>query len=366
MKPLQPTLALCALLALPVAGRADTIFRTDGKPIEDCKLRSEDFKTVQYTVGSDKKDLASDTVLRIVPERVPKLLDSARAALQENDLATAIADIELYIDGVLSSDKGDKQFPWGPAFAMHWLIELRSSVGDLDGLVKAADQLIAKAPESLYVPLAFLAKADALTDLGKGAEARQALQALKLVVDEKGLSKRWSLEVELSLVLSEGKLKGDKLREKLDQLSGQAEAYPTVANRAKLAVAESFLGDKEFSAAETILQRTIDSGKADERTMAGAYTGLGDCQFQRAVDLFKAEKKPEAEALLVDAVLSYMRVVEVYEGQSRYVAKSMFFAGRAFDQLQDDVSQDRASRMYREVARQFPNSTWAKEAREFK
>ena len=58
-------------------------------------------------------------------------------------------------------------------------------------------------------------------------------------------------------------------------------------------------------------------------------------------------------------------MVQVYEGQQRYVAKAMFFAGRAFEQYQDSETKLRAKRMYREVVRQFPESSWAKEAREF-
>ena len=355
---------MACLLAFSVTGVADTIFRTDGPPIEDCKVRTEDSKVVKYRDdGGDKQEIDSDKVVRIEYERLPKLLDRARTALTDEDFIGAITEIEDYLDA--TSEKGDSKSPWAPAYARFWLIELQSSIGDLESLVKSADKLIESESDSLYMPLAYLAKADALTDLGKGADARGALTDLQAKVDEQGLSQRWKLEAELSLSLADGKLKGDKLRDKLSSVADEADSYPTVLNRAKLAEAESFLEEKEFSAAETILSRTIDSGKADERTMAGAYTGLGDCQFQRAVDLFKEEKKDEAEALLLDAVLSYMRVVEVYPGQSRYVAKSMFFAGRAFEQLQDDISQARAKRMYREVARQFPNSGWAKEARDF-
>jgi len=363
---LQATLPLAALFLFSANGLADTIFRSDGPPIEDCKVQRENLETVNYRDDSgSKKTIASDKVVRIVHEKVPKLLDSARAALADSDFATAIGDLELYVDGVLSSDKGDRKHPWAPAYAMFRLIELYGSVGDASGLVEAADMLIEKASDSLYVPIAYLAKADALADSNKKEEAGKALQDLLTLAGEKSLSARWTLEAELSLALIDAKLKGDKLRKKLETLSKQAEAYPTVLNRAKLAEAESFLLEKEFSAAESILTRTIDSGKAGERTMAGAYTGLGDCQFQRAVDLFKAEKKEEAEELLETAVLSYMRVVQVYEGQSRYVAKAMFFAGRAFDQFQSPEIKSRAKRMYREVVRQFPESSWAKEARDF-
>jgi tetratricopeptide (TPR) repeat protein len=368
MKLLRTILPLAASLAVPAFARADTIFRTDGKPIERCEVLKEDLKEVTYREEGKEKDrkaIASDKVVRIEYDRVPKLLDQARESLKEDQTQDALDSIESYLDSVLAREKGDTRYPWAPAYALHRLIVLRGTLGDLQGVVAAADRLIEKAPDSLYVPRAYLAKADALRDLGQVPKARSTLQALQALVESKGLSRRWKLESDLSLALID--LKGEKLQEELAKLSGTAgDEFPTVYNRARLAEAQSFIDGKQYEAAESILRRTIESGVADEQTMAGAYTGLGDCQFQRAAARFKEGKQDEAEKLLNDALLSYMRVVVSYADQSRYVPKAMFFAGRTFDQFQDEESKARARRMYGEVIRQYQDSPWAKEARDLR
>jgi tetratricopeptide (TPR) repeat protein len=371
MKHTRTNLSLAAALALAGSAPADTIFRTDGPPIENCKVQSADLKEVAYRPeGKDRSStIASDKVVRIEHDQLPKLLDSAEAAVREDQLDAALGDLQEYLDSVFANDKAERRsFPWAPAYALHRLVTLRASAGDLAGTVAAAERLIEKVPDSFYVPMAYLAKAEAQSDLGEQAKARATLRDL-LGLESKGLSKRWQLEAELALALAEhpAQDKGEKLRQELARISQAAQGqYPTVVSRAELAQAETLLEREDIGAAEKILQRAIGSGTADARTMAGALTGLGDCQFRRAAALFKDARKPEAEALLRDALLSYLRVVVMHVDQPRYVAKSMFFAGRTFDQFQDDESKERAQRMYREVIRRFPGSPWAKQARDFR
>ena len=104
--------------------------------------------------------------------------------------------------------------------------------------------------------------------------------------------------------------------------------------------------------------------KADARTMAGAYSGLGDCLYQEAAVLIKENK--DAEAVLQEALLSFLRVVVSYKDQTFYVPKAMFYAGRVFDLSDAEDGKDYAQRMYREVMRQFRGSNWADEAKSFK
>ena len=67
--------------------------------------------------------------------------------------------------------------------------------------------------------------------------------------------------------------------------------------------------------------------------------------------------------VFAEARLNYLRVVVSYKEQQRYVAKAMFFAGRAFDFKGDEESRSRAKLMYRRVVQRFGESPWAGEAR---
>ena len=351
-----------ALLALPGSALADTIFRTDGKPLEDVKIKSESLAEVEYTAGKDRATIATDKVVDIEYDKLPKLVDAAEDLLRSEDVGGAIDQLESYLEAV--AEKGDRSFEWGPAYALRRLIELRGSAGDFAGVVKASDRLIETAPDSRHVPFAYLSKAQALRERKDDAKAKAALEGLLGLVEAKSLSDRWKLAAEVELAGIDKQ--GDALRAELTRIADAAGDYPTVKARAELAQAEAYIAAKEFAAAKKLLQDTLKGGAADDQTMAGARTGLGDCLFQQAVDEFKAGKQAEAEKLLQEALLNYMRVVVSYPDQAGYVAKSMFYAGRSFDQFQDEDSKARAQRMYVSVMRRFEGSPWATEAKHFR
>lgn len=364
-----PAFAFLALgtLAGPLA--ADTIVRTDGQQIEDAKVLSASLKEVEYRAsGRDKQSLPTDQVLRIEYDKLPKLLDRAEDSLSTGDAEAALIDFAAYVDSIQAKgDKGDSQFPWAPAWALWRQVELRAGRGEYAAVVGAADRLIQSLPESMYVIGAWLSKADALVALEQPDKAVASLRELVSFAESKGLSDRFRLEAELALAEIDPALDAAKRRAALADIAKRAgDGFPVVRSRAEVAQAELLVADQEYSAAEDTLQRVVDSGAADDRTLAAAWTSLGDCRFQAATKLFKEGATERAQQAIQSALLAYMRVVVSFGGQPRYVARSMFFAARSFDQLQDEESKARAQRLYRSVEQQFPGSSWAKEARDFR
>ena len=74
----------------------------------------------------------------------------------------------------------------------------------------------------------------------------------------------------------------------------------------------------------------------------------------------------DPKVIFHEALISYMRVVVVYKQELRYVPKAMFYAGRVFQQFEDEESQDRAQKLYVGVLRDFRDTKWANEARGFR
>jgi len=256
---------------------------------------------------------------------------------------------------------------WAPGYALDRVIHLRMSVGDFAGVIKAADQLVEKVPDSRHVPSALLDKAQAQVRQDKAPAAKTTLDALRDMISTKGLSKRWSLELELAEIQIDPALKGQAKRDRLIEVGGQAgNAYPTVRNRARVVEGETYLeGSKpDFASAKGIFEKIVADPKADNATLAAAYTGLGDCLFNTAAEKLKAGQ--DANDDLLEALLSYMRVVVNYEDQPAYASKSMFFAGRVFDYLGDDISKSNARRLYTTVIQNYPQTNWAAEARSFR
>ena len=138
--------------------------------------------------------------------------------------------------------------------------------------------------------------------------------------------------------------------------------YPVVRNRARVAEGESYIesNPKDFDKARAVFEEIADDPTADDATLAGAYTGLGDCLFQQAAKKVNAEEDAGDE--LRGALLNYLRVVVVYENQTRYVSKAMFFAGTVFKLMDDEASRAAAYKMYQALKTRYPASEWAQKA----
>jgi tetratricopeptide (TPR) repeat protein len=367
------TAALAALLVpalLAGEARADVIYLVDGSTLTDVEIKTETLSGVSYEQKgkSGEQTLDPDKVLAIEYRKMPSLLDQGDALAREGALEDAIDRFSVFVEGVASGENKRDRQAWAPAYALQRVIELRTSLGDAEGVVKAAEALLAKAPDSRHAPAAQLAKAEALKSQGKDSQATQALEDLRKMIDAKSLSMRWSLRLELSTVLFDANLKGQAKRDRLIEIAGQAgRTYPSVANSARVSEGETYLeGTKpDFAAAKKVFEKILADPKADDATMAGAYTGMGDCLFHEAAA--KGSGSAEGKQDLDAALRSYMRVAVNYRDQTRYAPKAMFYAGRSLDLIGegDEAMKSNARRLYSAVIQNYPGSEWAREARNF-
>ena len=362
---MRPSVLLAASSAVPFlvpASFADTIYLTNGKTIADVQVQSELLDLVTYREGRERRDVRSDEVLAIEYAQKPRLVDQAEAALADENYAAAADDLEQFIADTLS--KPPRRYPWSPAYAMYRLVELYETVQEVDLMVTAADKLIANAGDSRYAPLVYLKKADALYDHGKGNAARKTLDDFGQLVSQQRLGRRWELEHELRTLLYDDSLTGGPRMDKLEDVADRAGAqYPVVRNRAEVARGEALFKAKRSKDAEKVFRDVTSDPKADVRTLAAAFVGLGDCLYQRAGAISDDEERLE---VLREALFAYMRVVVVYKQELRYVPKAMFYAGRSFDLIGDEQSKDRAQALYNRVYRTFKGTRWADEARSFR
>lgn len=357
--PLRLALVLASSLTIPtgLAG-ADTIYLLDGKSHEDVSIDEETVKEITYKDGSKKKTVKTSAVLRVVYSAKSPLVDRADTAVEDGQLLDAVSDLKTYLEGALSGKR--VRYKWEPAYAMWRLVEIFGIAGEPDLLIEAADDLIKQRPESRYVPLAYLAKAETLFLTGKGAASKKSLDEFKAMIQARGLSQRWAMEEKLYSTLYDTSLKEKKLRDKLSTIASEAgTAFPQVKNSAEVAIGESLISGEKYSEAEPILKRVIQNPKAGPRTLAAAYTGYGDCLFRRAMAEAPGEKR---DRLLNDTKMAYMRVVVVYKDQNRYVPKAMFWAGRVFDESLEEKDKEAAQKLYRKVRRLYPGTEWEKEA----
>lgn len=351
-----------ALIAIPSTARADTIYLLDGTSIGDCTIQEEGLARVTYRKDKREAEVASDKVLEVEYDRKPSLVDRAQTSLADGLYEDALVDLEDFVKEAL--EKPSKRYPWATAYAIYLELEIHEALGEPEKAAAAADRLLEHAPDSRYVPLALLRKAQAMASAGKGEAAQKALDRLGALIDEKQLPERWKLARDLGQVLADPKLEGSALRTRLDDVAARSAQHPVVRNRARVAIGESFLGEKKLKDAETIFREIVADPTADDRTLAAAYTGLGDCLFQRGFQ--QSNEGKDANAALHDALLNYMRVAVVYEHESRYVPKALFYAARSYQLMKGDEAEERAGRLFRKLAREYPGSEWASQATGFR
>ena len=358
MRLIQPSLALLTLpLATLLGGAAlaDEIHLTDGKILSEVEVSTESLLAVEYRDGSAKEQVPSDQILRVVFSVKPPTVEAADAAAADGDVLIALDDLQGYIDGVI--DKPQRRFPWAPAYAMYRLIEVQTMAGSADGVVNAAKQLIQHASDSRYVPLAYLAMAEALFAQEKEKDAQSALTELEGVVQSKSLSQRWQLELDLARAMYDSSLGADEQRTKLKAVSSEASGqYPTVRNRAEVAIGEAYLNAKNYHEALKIFEDIASDPKADDTTLAAAYTGLGESIFQIA-------SATDDKSRLEEGLLSLLRVGVLYPSDRQYAPKAIFFAGLVSDLIGTEESMVRAQTLYRSLRRDYRDSTWAEQAR---
>ena len=349
-------------LVLTASAQADRILKVDGSSIDDVKVTGETLREVEYKPDGQRneKTVPSQDVLRVVYERLPEKVDSALSAYSESRYVDAVNDLEEFLSRF--EDKPPRTYPNSVPYAQYQLVLIYEATGEFESVVASADRLIGKSADSRYAILAHISKIEALNLLGDAAKLKAAVAAFTEFAASNSLAPRWRLEAELRDVLFDAALKGEARRKKLNEVANAAgSASPIVHNRATVAIGESYLNERKLAEAETAFAKVIDDPKADGVTLAAAYTGLGDCIYQKAMNAgVPAETK---DALLKEARLHYLRVVVLHGDQVQYLPKALFYAGRVFQELEGDENQRRANQLYNRVIRSFPESKWAKEAR---
>lgn len=354
---MRPLLTSILVLSATNLALADDIYLTDGKTISDVTVQTETMSEVTYK--KDRKDgsVAADTVLSIAYSEMPQQVDQGDAAMAGDLFVDAEVYLFNFLEGV--KEKPPRKFPWSRAYAYYRLVTVYEVMGEVADLLKTADEMAQLEPDSRYLPIVLVKKAQVLSDAGDGAKALASLTDLEKLIESKSLGDRWSLTLELGRVIY-GSDAGAAQRKKLEDISGRAgAAHPVVRNRSEVQIGASFLTEGNLAEAETIFTAVVADPKADDRTLAAAYAGLGQCLFRRG--------EAGSDLGLISAALkAYMRVVVLYKNEINYLPESLFFAGRCYQLIGAEGAEEAATKLYSHVIRTFPENRWAGEARGFR
>lgn len=363
----MPRRALALLAALSLSPSAvplaDTLRLLDGKSIPNVQVVSEGLKEVTYKEGKADKSAPSDTVLGVDYEKKPKPIEDAEAFLIQEDLDSARETYEAYVDAALAKPV-PAQFKWAPPQAAWRALELRGAVVDLEGVKAGAKRLIQSFPESRFVPLAFLAKANAELQSGQAAQAQGTLGELSGLVTAQSLPKRWALECRLGQIQADASLKPESRRNEFERVQAEARDLPMLQARAQVLIGETYLAEAAANQAgskglrekaRTAFLGVVEDDSASRADLAAAHAGLGETLFLQGADA-------SDKALLQEAVLHLLRVVTLFRNEGNAVARSFFYAMRCFDLMPDPR---RKFEMKGELLARYPGTSWAEQAKKY-
>lgn len=343
-----------ALLALAAPQSGEQILRLDGTILNVDRVLGETFTEIQYKRGSQEGKIPAEQVQEVVHSLAPRDLaefKDAADAMAEADYAKAIAAFNAVL-----ADKelhGEARFAWTRQHALFNIMRCYAATGNMDQVAAHADRLLKEVPDTFFYGPALLMKAQALEDRGNAAGAEAAFAQLQADVGAKSLPEKWNREAELGLAaLAKGGAPADKQR-KLEGLAERnKDAYPSVANRARVAVGNAMVEAEQYKDARQRFQSIVDGGAADRDTMAAAWSGLGDCAYNLGL---REQDVKKAGVLFEEAAIHYLRVAAAYPEAFRFVPRALCHAGMSMVRIQ---KREDALAIASKLRRNYPNSEW--------
>jgi hypothetical protein len=284
--------------------------------------------------------------------------------LLEEDPEGALQLLEAFVQTALDKPGSVNAYKWAPAQAAWRALELRQSLADFEGVESAAARVIQSFGETRFVPLAYLAKADAELSTARAPEAQKTLADLTALVTSQSLAKRWGLECRLLQIRADDQLKPAARRGEYEKLMGEAVGLKELQLQAQVLIGETYLAEaaanpgaaKDLRAkALAAFDKVIASNDAGRGAVAAAHAGRGEGLFLLGADA-------DDKARLQEAALQFLRVATLYRDQGPQVARSLFYAMRCFDLLPDPR---RKAEMKRELLGLYPSTPWAAEAKKY-
>jgi tetratricopeptide (TPR) repeat protein len=238
-----------------------------------------------------------------------------------------------------------------------------ANLGDVDGMLKAADEMLAEFPKSFYFGPVQQKRALALASKAKMAES---VAALKTVADAPGMNPRDLFEAEYTRLwltkMVDARTPSDftaaekEFRGLVEAIDRHARGKQDAADqriKALARVGKALVHQNKLADARKILDEILGAATAttEKAALAAAYSARGDALHAAAREAQTAGKKDEMTALIDDAILDYMRVALMYGDEAEvsdvYSAKhSLARVYRNLFTLSGDKDCEAASRAY--------------------
>ena len=338
----------------------DTIvYSTDGTTIMEAKgtIIKESFKGVELKTRKFKLN----EIKNIKYANQPYKYFNAQNSQSQREYDKAIKVYQEILEDIKSSKTR-------ALFKQHMLFNIArcyQSDRKFGQAVKAYEHLLKEIPDTRYfreayenIAQCYLAQKDITKAVAAMVEARKQGSAAGL--DQESLLKFDLLKANIL----ENNGQPDQAQPLYANISQQATNLPDIAAIAMVGQGRCYItAHKDYGKAKKIFESVISQYKSFE-ARAGAYNGLGDCNFQEANNGQDPTmyKKP-----LFNYLRSYLMYPPPDNGSTFEAEKAMFQAGQCFKKLSKSLPKEKrkiyknyAHGLYDDLKNRYPNSPWIK------
>lgn len=345
----------------------DSYSTKDGKKERGVEIVELSITSLKAKKGAETKEVPANQVLSVEWGNPPEALASARAALERADYANAV---QLFGEAERQADrelvKADALF-----------FQVKAAVSGVGTDKSAAATAAEKAKSWLAanathwrLPEASLLAGRALRLAGSHADAAAALRELDDRSTRDGFGPVWSARAKFELamtLLSDNK--AGEARTAFQSASAAADnalATPSaddaelrlLKTQAKVGEGETFLGEKQWSKAESFFHSMAGGNQAE--LVGAGRAGEGEAIFLAAVESKKPEQFRRAQIALATA-----SVLDSLSGEAS--AKANYYLGKCLLALgaerEGDTFKARANAYFQIVVTNYPTSRWAAAAK---
>lgn len=342
---MTPKILAASLIALVVAtaatAQSDKVTLHNGTVVKDIKVISYDVRNLRLRRSGSTESIASDQIAKVELGKFEKVY--ARG-MREPGIMLTMAREQLAANNMVMAQLGfigaaKTFFDYSsPAEAVSALNELRTVM-----------------PEAGFVPEVHRMKFEYY--LGTGPKgAGNALKVAKKYESD-AIGGAWpsgfSVEAKFLIAISTPATPPE-YQTKLRGIITQARATnPVISHRANVELAHSLRKTNQVDEAKRIYDNIVKRTNVDQSSRAGAYLGLGQIMYNTG------DKAKAREALLM-----FLRVrLETRDAWPSLQAEALYSSMQAARKWGGPESSYIRSRCRRMLLNEFPNSEWAKQAK---
>jgi TolA-binding protein len=364
------SVALFAAMLAPAAlcqKANDVVVKKDGARLRGVEITEFAYTGLKVKKGSDTVDVPAHQVLSVEWGDLPEGFIAGRAAMERGDYANAA---QMFGEAERQTDR-----PLVKADALFF--QFKAAIAGLGTDKGAASTAADKAKSWLAanathwrLPEALLLTGRALRLAGNGTEAATTLRGLDDRAASDGFGAVWSARAKFELamtLLADGK--AAEARSAFQSASASADSalntpssedgeLRMLKTQAKVGEGETFLGEKQWSKAESFFHNL--AGNKEPELVAAGRAGEGEALFMSASENNNIEGIRRAQIALATA-----SVMDSTSGEAS--AKANYYLGKCLLALGPDREGDtfkaRAAAYFQIVATNYPTSRWATAAK---